>query len=248
MHETVVISCIFGDKFSAVHHAPLKADCFLFTNNTNLKDEIEDKNWIYVYVKSEISDDYVISSLQSKYVKFLQFLRHERYRKLFECYDKIIYVDHKNILKRSHIQRLEAINDKPVLLRYAPTLKNTIWKEVKEASGQERYMRFEERTVDYIREKIKDGYREDVIICNTGLILYHIQNDKVIELANEVHEDMINIGNPECQIFWAMISQRYEKIIQEIPFDLIPIEWKTPIKPTRINRWIHKIGSSLFHS
>jgi hypothetical protein len=63
----IIISCIFGSKFKYVHRSPDKEKSYFFTNNP---DAIIKKGWNYVYVNKMLSGDYIISSLQSKYVKF----------------------------------------------------------------------------------------------------------------------------------------------------------------------------------
>ena len=75
MDNLLVISCIFGFNFNKVHHSPDIKNSFFFTNNPILKNEIVNKGWNYIYVDKPISNDSIISSLQSKYIKFLEFLK-----------------------------------------------------------------------------------------------------------------------------------------------------------------------------
>ena len=63
MNELAMISCIFGKKIKHVHFSPDKKNSFLFTNNSDLKNEIESKGWKYIYVNKLLSDNYIISSL-----------------------------------------------------------------------------------------------------------------------------------------------------------------------------------------
>jgi hypothetical protein len=70
----IFISCIFGEEFKYVHPSPNNKNSYFFTNNRELKYEIINKGWNYIYINMVLSEDSIISSLQSKYIKFLNFL------------------------------------------------------------------------------------------------------------------------------------------------------------------------------
>lgn len=222
-----VISSIFGKTFKNVYSAPEGYISYFFTNIKKLENEITEKGWKYLYVDFTVSDDEAISSFQSKYVKFLQFRKDNTYPSLEE-YQQVVYVDHKFFLEMSHITRLLNIKKSPLLIRKTPRLKETVWDEVNAALGQERYRRFMPQTLDYIRDKIENGYSENVRICNTGLIVYDLKNVVINTLVNEVYADLVSIGTSECQIVWALVSQRYREIIQTIEWDEIPMVWEAP--------------------
>jgi len=225
-----VIGCIFGKNFKAIYPAVKKYDSYFFTNNPEIKPMIEDSGWKYIFINLPLSEDDAISSLQSKYIKFLQFLK-EHELSHFLDYDRIIYTDHKFELKDNHIEYLlETITDKKILVRDNPKHRNHIWEEVCLAMHQERYLRFMPQTIDYIREKLIEGYTEknSGCTCNTGLILYNIREEKVLKFADEVYNDLIKIGTSECQIIWAMVGQKYIDIIRVIPWNDMNIRHEEP--------------------
>jgi hypothetical protein len=230
-----VIGCIFGDKFRIVYPAVKNYDAYFFTNNPEIKEIVEKAGWKYLFVDLPLSDDYATSSLQSKYIKFLQFLKNKEYG-FFYKYDKIVYSDHKLEIKDCHIEfLLENISGErgaSILVRDHPQPRNNIWEEVGLAMFQERYLRFMPQTIDYIRQKITEGYSEKPYGCDcaTTLILYDNRNAKVKKLTDEVYNDLTKLGTPECQIIWAMAGQKYVDIIKVIPWNSMDIRWEEPKK------------------
>ena len=100
-----VIGCIFGKKFSSVYPSVKNHDAYLFTNNPELRETIEKAGWKYIFIDFMLTDDDAISSFQSKYIKFLQFLKDESF-KYFKKYDMIVYTDHKLELIDKHVENV----------------------------------------------------------------------------------------------------------------------------------------------
>ena len=225
--HTAVISCILGKAFNAVYPAPLPAKSFFFSNREDMSKEVESKGWKYIFLDLPLSDDYAVSSLQAKYVKFLQFLKEARFQ-WFSEFDDIVYVDHKFLLTAEHLEYLENTKQKAILLRKTPRLKTTVWDEVNDAMLQERYRRFMPETKAYIDAKLQEGCSDTVRICNTGLISFNHKNQEALAFADQIYSDLISIGTAECQIIWAMVSQQHGALIQTIDWEQIPIVWKAP--------------------
>lgn len=212
-----MISCIFGKKFKYVHSSPDNQNSYFFTNNTNLKNEIINKGWNYIYVNKPLSDDDIISSLQSKYIKFLVFL--EDFPE-FKNYKTIIYFDHKenmSAITLNEIKLLISNNiDKSLIIRKTPSIKNNIYDEVTVAMYQPRYVKNMNKTTNFIKDMIsREEFSENVRICNTGLLIY-INRENITELLNNVYEKCIEHEQPECQIYWGIFSQKHKNKIVEI--------------------------------
>jgi hypothetical protein len=242
--EILVLSCIFGNKFKKVYSVPVPIpdNCtfYFFTNNPELKNEIVFKGWNYVYVDFEVSDDPIISSLQSKYVKFLM-PDHARmvpknHDHLCSRFDfkgkKCLYFDHKFNVDAMHMRTIlnmmNTYKESSVILRKTPRMKNTLWDEVNEANGQYRYHKNMPQTIKLIHEKINQcEISENVRICNTGIIVYN--NSKTIKpMLEEIYQLCMDLEQPECQIIWGMVSQKYDHLIQKIEWcDLCPV-WAEP--------------------
>ena len=252
--EILIISCIFGKKFKKIYPAPIltaiplvavgvnelvtSSKCLFFTNNPSLKKEIESKGWTPVFINMPLSDNSTVSSVQSKYIKFLQFLNNNRFKQLKEKYKQILYFDHKFYVFPQHISKLiELCNDNEsntddntnhVIIRETPTLKTSIWDEVNASKGQDRYKLGMNDTIALINNKIKNKeIQSNIRICNTGLIFYN-NYTLVIPMLNQIYSACTTLMQPECQIFWAIYSQQYTDLIKTIPFPLINPLWKCP--------------------
>ena len=239
--EILIISCIFGKKFKKIYPAPIltSSKCLFFTNNPELKKEIESKGWIPVFINMPLSDNSTVSSVQSKYIKFLQFLNNNRFKQLKEKYKQILYFDHKFQVFPQHINKLIELckdtlntntddNSNHVIIRETPTLKTSIWDEVNASKGQDRYKLGMNDTIALINNKIKNKeIQSNIRICNTGLIFYN-NYTQVIPMLNQIYSSCTKLMQPECQIFWAIYSQQYTDLIKTIPFLLINPLWKCP--------------------
>jgi len=236
--------CIFGDKFTVVYDAPRNYPAYCFTNNNLIQAEVEKKGWKYILMDFPVSNDVAESTLQVKYIKFLQFEKEERFS-FFQQYQNLIVVDHKQKLKDCHVEQILRRKTNKVFLKLhpdQPTIR--IWDEVERSMHQERYSRNMPQTIHYINQKIKSGLSEYVCIPWCGLILYEHNDAEVKELADEVYNDIIEWRMPNDQIVWAMVSQKHTSIIQMIPANEIPVKWLSPElqqhKPRRIIKKIIK--------
>jgi len=226
-----IISCNFGKSCKVVFPAVKNYDAYFFSNNIALKKIVEKSGWKFIYMELPLSDDISISSLQSKYIKFLQFIKDGKFA-CFKDYNYILYTDHKLLLKKKHIIYLiKNIDEKSIILRDHPS-HNNIWEEVGAAMFQERYLRFMPQTIDYIRHYISQGYSEKTCIYTTGIILYKTNNTAIIDLTDKVYNDLIELGTSECQIIWAIVAQKYRNIIKVIKWDELNIIWEKPEKET----------------
>ena len=223
-----VIACIFGKEFGNVYPSVKNYDAFLFSNNIKIKDTVEKFGWKYIFLDLPLSDDDAISSFQSKYIKFLQFLKNEEFN-YFHKYEKIIYTDHKNELKDEHIENLlNKMDNRNIIIRIHPEEKKNIWEEAGEAILQERYLIFMPMTVNYIREKIIEGYLENCVIALTSIIGYKHLEKETIEFADKIYNDIKMIGTSQCWIIWSIIGQKYNDVIRTIKWNELRIKNEEP--------------------
>ncbi|MDR2792209.1 MAG: hypothetical protein LBB61_00890 [Treponema sp.] len=227
--ETCVIICIFGKNFTVVYEAPKTYPSYCFTNNKTIQPELKKKGWKYIFIDFPLVDDIVESTLQVKYIKFLQFEKEKRFS-FFSAYKYLIVVDHKQELKDEHISQIIEIKTNKVFLKHHPDKAKSIliWHEVERSIYQERYLRNMPDTINYINEKIKQGYSEYVCIPWCGLILYEHNDKRVKKLAEKIYNDIMRVKMPNDQIVWALVSQKYTSIIQMIDANDIPVKWELP--------------------
>jgi hypothetical protein len=221
----LVISCLFGSIFNEVHEAIPGMRCVFFSNNRRLKDAAEANGWIFEFVRNHpLTDDYRLSSLQSKYIKYLQFF--EAFPQ-YASEELIIYCDHKFALDKSHVEYIAGHfeDGKSVLIRNTPRVKLSIQDEIDQAMEWERYASTMPQTVAWLeREIAARGLSMSNRIMNTGLIGY--QNTASVKpLLDEVYETTWRLAQPECQIIWGFLSQAYEGSIQRVEWEALDPKW-----------------------
>jgi hypothetical protein len=187
-------------------------NCYFYSNNKSLKAEVVFKGWQFCFIESKVENgESIASSLLAKKVKFLQIDNAN-----FNNVEHIIYMDSRRIL--DNIANIIQMNDKGVLLRYEAKFKPTIWHEVEEAKGQERYAIHMDNTIHFLNTKLAEGYVANNRVMNTGIIAYamHIRATKIRALCDEVYNACVTLEQPECQVLWCLLSQPYIDIIKAV--------------------------------
>lgn len=209
-----VITCLFGSKFKKLMKAPQEHST-LFTNNPSLKEEASLKGWRYEYVDSPLTNNYSQSSLQTKYIKFLQFnLKHKSY----------LYHDHKIKVTPALIRKVEKMATKDILVSFTPDPHRTILMEMKAGKGHRRYARSLPQTKKFLKRHSKKGFSLKAPAMRTGFIFYRNITPRVIELTKKVFKACMDTDNPHCQIFWGLYAPQYADIIQCVPLPKINYE------------------------
>ena len=246
MRTPIVITAIFGSTFKTLYPAPLPVSrCFVFSNQRSLRQECLLKGWRFVFVDDSrasgrgswqtSSCPLLFSSLQSKWVKFLSLT--EDFPAIFKDERYVLYCDHKFKVMKHHVDNLMSLENPGVIIRHTPLPKLTIDDEFEAAENQERYREKMLALRSWSANKIKDGYSEKVRICNTGLMLYDLHISPIRELCKKVYESTIETENPECQILWAILSQKYTKYIKSIDFYKFPMYWAEPQLNKNLLEW-----------
>lgn len=227
------ISCIFGKEFNNIYPAPLQNHSYFFTNNTNIEEKIKNHGWKYLYVPFPISyqnNKNIQYSIQSKFVKFLQFLNHDNFKTLFSTYSYILYADHKRYIQKSHIDsyiELYKKNRLPIIISLHEKPNRTLEKEIEESILQLRYKENMPKTIELIK-KYKIDYNTH--ICNTGIIFYSLldMNYSIYEMLYNIYYTSHSLQQPQCQILWSIFSQQNKHMIYTIPFYQIDVLWEEP--------------------
>lgn len=219
----IIISGYFGLKCKGIYPAPLKKRSLFFSNNIRLKNIAQKQGWKFIFVSDFLlTTNYRISSLQSKYIKFLQF----DFRELgISTDEEIIYFDHKLYVQKKHIANVIKYCDKDLLIRETPESK-TVQDEINEASLHPRYKYGMSNTIKWVTEKIESGnYLGKNKLALTGFI-YYKRPKKFFDLTNEVFNMCEKLDQPECQIIWTVLSEPYSNSIKQISAEKINLVWK----------------------
>lgn len=237
--DVLIVSCLFTSKTEfGIYPAPNLngVDCVFFSNREDILELAESRGWIAAYVPFPITDDYLESSLQSKWVKFLQFLNQPTLVDLNLTHvQQIVYFDHKFKVLPIHIENFLVNYVDDIVIRLTPREKTSIYQEIEESKNYGRYNKNMKRTVNFIETLKENGISTDTLICNTGLIYYR-NLSRAIKLGNQVYGACLAIQQPECQIFWAAYSQIFDGTIKKLSWThphVSEIEWMDPINQTK---------------
>lgn len=224
----LVVSCAFGPNFKWVYEAVPGYRNVFFSNNAELRQHAQAQGWNFVLVDGfPLSQDTMESSLQAKWVKFLQFF------KGLPGYDdvsSVTYHDHKFKVMAEHLEWIisERSIDCDLLIRETPREKLSISDEIGDAMGQERYVRHMDQTIEYLEMlEVAGKISRKTRIVNTGFI--HYRNLPACRsFADSIYETCSRLSQPECQIIWAAQSQISSIIIQKVQWKSLEPLWREP--------------------
>ena len=55
-----------------------------------------------------------------------------------------------------------------------------------------------------------------------------LNNQKTFDLCSEVYLATMEVLNPECQVIWCILSQKYKDHIKVLPWNELLIPWINP--------------------
>lgn len=53
---------------------------------------------------------------------------------------------------------------------------------------------------------------------NTGVIVYDLREPEVLEMCARIYDAIMHLRQPECQVIWGILSQKYARLITVIPY------------------------------
>jgi hypothetical protein len=229
----LLISCFFGGQVRTVYPAIRGRYCVFFSNSQSYRSLVEARGWQFRLVESlPINFDYRQSSIQAKYIKFLQFF--DEFPDL-AVFNRIIYFDHTVYFRRHDLNWLQSrhTQDRQALVLRHLSEERTIWGEVEAAYAQERYALSMPETINWLRSMERDGVvRLDGKVDATTIISY--RNPRLIrEFLDEVYAQTIRLQQPECQIIWSALGQRYASSIQRVDWHELEPLWRVPYHSKR---------------
>ena len=228
LSEDLLVACVFGVKFSKLYPALVNYRCVLFSNNIKLKKEALKKGWEFEFVdKFELSQDHFLSSLQSKYIKFLQFLDDfPAYKK----YRSITYMDHTIKITKEEFTRLKALFHRNKKIFMISCRKGYLTTEgLDNACKSQRYRNSYKQTKDWINYQLSlQNNHGPLQEYATGFIIYKDFKDLIPFLKN-VYETIWELRQPYCQSIWAVLIQSHLDDLQYIYWSDTIMKKRTPL-------------------
>lgn len=229
LNKDLLVACVFGIKFSKLYPALANYRCVLFSNNIKLKKEALKKGWEFELVdKFELSKDHFLSSLQSKYIKFLQFLDDfPAYKK----YRSITYMDHTIKISKEETKRLKALFHRNKKIFMISSRKGYLALEAldKASKSHQRYRNSYRKTKDWIinyqLSKNNPGKPQEFA---TGFIMYK-DFKHLLPFLKNVYETIWKLRQPHCQTIWAVLVQSHMDDLQYIYWSDTSMKKRTPL-------------------
>ncbi len=214
----LIISGFIGsvDRGFRMPFAPFQNKCLFYANDARCRSLAIARGWKFMHMPEiPISTNHIFNSMKSKKMKFLQM-------PFGEGNDQnVLWIDHKRHISAHMVKRFFSTLPPTagILIRATPSNKSSVWQEFHGANNQHRYRIFAPQTRKYIvHETAKHKINANGLVANTGLILYNLKNEKTKKLANAVYKCILQTGNPMCQIFWMIESQKYPGLVKIVPY------------------------------
>jgi FkbM family methyltransferase len=239
--KVLVVSCLFTEApvRAKVYKAPRDSDweCIFFSNSRVIGEIATRAGWTYCPLSATAAADDLRNSLASKQVKFLRFLESfdPSLEEAFKAYTHIIYHDHKVLMTTEHVRCLlvlmQAHPNKHIFNFETPRHKDSVFTEVAVAQQQSRYLENMGPTLDFIGDSLLSGaaLAKDRI-TRTTVLAYRVTLE-VQQLTRTIYDACHTFQQPECQIFWSVLTQRNRDLVHTEPWEnpaWTAPTWKAP--------------------
>ena len=242
--DCLVVTCLFGSKWSVLYPAMKEYRCVIFSNNPKIEKEAIKKGWEFKLVKRflPLTNDFLECRLQTKYTKFLEFLYDFNE---FRIYKFITCIDHKNIINFNELERLRTLFDPNKKIFMISSFKGWSVSDALTVSCEsyESYRLHEKETRSWIQSKVDAGLASwDGQEYACSFIMYK-NYDSILPFLKEVYDRIWILRQPHCQVIWGvMIQSRLDELqLQSIHWKDTSMFRRTPL-PLRqeIKRTIRK--------
>lgn len=182
-------------------------DCYYFTNNPSIFEQLKATKWKPVFVNIPIKNNYQLDALDAKEMKAAP-----HHFKELQGYTFICYYDSKlNVYDRDIVPLLDALKASKAVIAVGahPNLKS-IQEEFEEAMKHDRYRIEKDKLLQCIQKygsKETPGYKHH---C-TGFILR--KQGPLTTSINEEWYRLIQECGTECQITFGFIYMKYSEFI-----------------------------------
>lgn len=214
-------TCFYGNDMNEAFKIPelpsLKYNCYFYTNNKLMLEELKNTKWISIYDDIPIDDNIIESCMTAKRVKVLP---HE-YKEL-QHYSYLCFLDSKlekineNFVEE-YITTYFIEQNYALLLRNHPWVRsNNIWNEYNESMTQERYIVHSDNYKNYIENQINKGLKETTNYhCACGFLIRNMKHEKIKEINTTWYQNIQECGIQD-QISFFFVKQLFDDCIYSI--------------------------------
>ena len=214
-------TCFYGNDMNEAFKIPelpsLKYNCYFYTNNKLMLEELKNTKWISIYDDIPIDDNIIESCMTAKRIKVLP---HE-YKEL-QHYSYLCFLDSKlekineNFVEE-YITTYFIEQNYALLLRNHPWVRsNNIWNEYNESMTQERYIVHSDNYKNYIENQINKGLKETTNYhCACGFLIRNMKHEKIKEINTTWYQNIQECGIQD-QISFFFVKQLFDDCIYSI--------------------------------
>jgi beta-1,4-mannosyl-glycoprotein beta-1,4-N-acetylglucosaminyltransferase len=194
-----------------------KYDCYYYTNNKSILEQLKDTSWIPVYIEVTETDDEIDSCMKAKDVKILTHKFKEISDYQYTCFlDSKLFKVSETTVQRL-IYKFFILEDSAMALRRSTIVQEPdVYKELQESMKQPRYVTQAERYKKYIEDQKDNGFStttDDHFAC--GFIIRNMRHPKIKEINDTWYEHLEKCGIQD-QISFFFAKQRFKEIIKPI--------------------------------
>ena len=206
--------------FKIPHMPSLTYNCYYYTNNKTIMEQLKHTNWIGIYHDIPTTDDLIESCMVGKHIKTMP---HE-YNDL-KNYDFLCFLDSKlakvsETFVENMIAKYFTEQNYALLARKHWFISNSIWLEYNESMKHHKYRLQENRYKQYIHNQLNNGLSDHVDHhCAGGFLIRNMKHDKINEINNTWYKHIQECGIQD-QISFFFVKQLFHDIIH--PFSEIP--------------------------
>jgi hypothetical protein len=218
-------TCFYGSNANSAFKIPeipsLLYDCYYYTNNPTILEQLKGTLWIGIYDDKPTNDDMIESCMAGKLIKAMPHTYDELKKYDYLCFldSKLDHVDEKFV--ETFIQRYFIEQHYALLLREHPFIRTNVWNEFTESMYQPRYQLEKDKYTSYIHAQLNKGLSvETPHHCACGFLIRNMKHERMIEI-NQTWYDHIQECGIQDQISFFFVKQLFPDFIHsftEYPF------------------------------
>lgn len=212
-YDLAFYTCYFGGDYNyskLIPPIPSRVyDCFYFTNNPDIYQQLENTPWKRVFMENiPVYDCHIKDNMSAKEIRVcphrFEWLRDYTYLCWF---DSKVQIYEDKVLEC--IPTLENTDKIMALSKHVCSDQfTTVWDEYNLAMIYDKYRLEQDRNLAYMKKQLENGYSENIDVHFCSTVTLKKKCDKMVEF-DECWFQHIEECGIECQISLSFVQQKY---------------------------------------
>jgi len=204
----------------------IKYNCYYYTNNHSIVQQLHDTKWIAIYDNNPTHDDILESCMVGKYIKtcphkYIELAKHKYLCFLDSKLENVNETFVENFIQTYFIQQNYALLVREHWGTFHENPIKNVWNEYHASMDQPRYIIESDLYIKYINTQIENGLSETSDhFCACGFFIRNMCHPKINEINETWHTHILDCGIQD-QISFFFVNQLFREYIYpftEIPF------------------------------